>query len=136
MSLLHDFLVRPQFPAPPSVDVLYFDYSFWAIGMGVQSQFWLEMTTLKRDARYVDLCLARAEQIDRAIRAFLAIPASSSIGGWLIFQQYAIIWATVVAASQVLQAVKEYLPYKNRLKALAALSVDLNALSLVAEDQW
>ena len=135
MSLLHDFLVRPQFPAPPSVDVLYFDYSFWAIGMGGSITV-LEMTTLKRDARYVDLCLARAEQIDRAIRAFLAIPASSSIGGWLIFQQYAIIWATVVAASQVLQAVKEYLPYKNRLKALAALSVDLNALSLVAEDQW
>lgn len=104
--------------------------------MGVQSQFWLEMTTLRRDARYVDLCLARTEQIDRGIKAFLAIAASSSIGGWLIFQQYAFVWATIVAASQVLQAVKEYLPYKNQLKALAGLSVDLNALSLVAEDQW
>jgi hypothetical protein len=104
--------------------------------MGVQSQFWLEMTTLKRDARYVDLCLARTEQIDRSIKAFLAVAASSSIGGWVIFQQYAIVWAAIVAASQVLQVVKDYLPYKNRLKALAGLSVDLNTLSLQAEDLW
>jgi hypothetical protein len=70
------------------------------------------------------------------LKAFLAIAASSSIAGWAIVQQYAVIWATIVAASQVLQVVKEYLPYKNRLKALAGLSIELNALSLVAEDQW
>jgi len=104
--------------------------------MGVQSQFWTEMTTLRRDARYVDLCLARTEWIDRCIKGFLAIAASSSIGGWLIFREYAFLWAAVVAVSQVLQAIKEYLPYKNRLKALASLSVDLNTLSLAAEDQW
>jgi hypothetical protein len=104
--------------------------------MGVQTQFWDDMVTLKRDARYVDLCLARTERVDRGIQAFLAIAASSSIGGWLVFQQYAIVWATIVAASQALQVVRAYLPYKNRLKALAGLSVDLNTLSLVAEDQW
>ena len=31
---------------------------------------------------------------------------------------------------------ERYLPYKARLKALAGLSIDLNALSLLAEDQW
>jgi hypothetical protein len=53
-----------------------------------------------------------------------------------LVQQYAVVWGTIVAASQVVQVVKEYLPYKNRLKALAGLSVELNALSLLAEDQW
>jgi hypothetical protein len=104
--------------------------------MGVQGQFWQDMVELRRDARYVDLCLAKTERIDRGIKAFLALAASSSIGGWVIFQQYAILWASIVATSQVLQAVREYLPYKARLKALAGLSVDLNALSLLAEDQW
>jgi hypothetical protein len=104
--------------------------------VGVQDQFWQDMVVLRRDARYVDLCLARTERVDRGIKAFLAIAASSSIGGWVIFQQYAIVWATIVAGSQALQAIREYLPYRNRLKALASLSVDLNALSLVAEDQW
>jgi hypothetical protein len=104
--------------------------------VGVQAQFWQDMVTLRRDSRYVDLCLARTERTDRGIKAFLAIAASSSIAGWAIVQQYAVVWATVVAASQVIQVVKEYLPYKNRLKALAGLSVELNALSLLAEDQW
>jgi hypothetical protein len=104
--------------------------------MSVQAQFWQEMVSLKRDARYVDLCLARTERIDRFIKGFLAIAASSSIAGWAIVQTYAAVWATIVAVSQVLQVVKDHLPYKNRLKALAALSVDLNALSLLAEDQW
>lgn len=104
--------------------------------MGVQAHFWQELVNLRRDARYVDLCLARTERTDRSIKAFLAIAASSSIAGWAIVQQYAVVWATIVAASQVIQVVKEYLPYKNRLKALAGLSVELNAISLLAEDQW
>jgi hypothetical protein len=104
--------------------------------MGVQAQFWQDMVTLRRDARYVDLCLARTERIDRGLQAFLAITASSSIGGWVIFQQYAFVWAAIVASSQALQVVRSYLPYRNRLKGLASLSVDLNTLSLVAEDQW
>jgi hypothetical protein len=104
--------------------------------MNVQAQFWQDMVTLRRDARYVDLCLARTERMDRGIKAFLAIAASSSIAGWAIVQQYAVFWGAIVATSQVIQVVKEYLPYKNRLKALAGLSVELNALSLLAEDQW
>jgi hypothetical protein len=102
----------------------------------LQGLFWGELTTLLRDARYVDLCLARTETIDRCIKGGLAIAASTSIAGWAVFKEYAFIWACVVATSQVIQAVKEYLPYKNRLKSLAPLSQELNALGLAAEDQW
>jgi hypothetical protein len=94
------------------------------------------MVTLKRDARYVDLYLASTERTDRFIKGFLALSASSSIAGWAINKEYAFVWASVVAGSQVLQVIKEYLPYKGRLKALALLSVELNTLSLLAEDQW
>lgn len=104
--------------------------------MDVQAQFWQEIATLRRDARYVDLSLARTERIDRGINAFLAITASSSIAGWVIVQQYAVVWGAIVAASQVVQTMREYLPYKNRVKALAGLSIELNTLSLLAEDQW
>jgi hypothetical protein len=94
------------------------------------------MTTLKRDARYVDLCLARTEMIDRCIKGGLAIAASTSIASWAVFKDYSFIWATIVAGSQVVQVVKEYLPYKTRLKALSGLSQDLNAIGLAAENNW
>lgn len=104
--------------------------------MSMQRLYWQDMINLKRDARYVDLWLASTEVTDRYIKAGLAIAASSSIGGWLIFKQYAFIWASVVAVSQVVQAIKEYLPYKSRLKALASLSQDLNSICLSAENHW
>jgi len=104
--------------------------------MSQQRLFWEEMLTSRRDARYVDLCLSKTEMIDRCMKGFLAIAASSSIAGWAVFKEHSFVWAAVVAASQVLQVVKEYLPYKTRLRALAALSQDLNAISLAAENQW
>lgn len=104
--------------------------------MDQQKLFWDELLTSRRDARYVDLCLARTEMIDRCLKGFIAIAASSSIAGWAIFKDHSFVWATVVAASQVLQVVKEYLPYKTRLKALTSLSQDLNAISLAAENHW
>ena len=102
----------------------------------MQRLYWQEMITLKRDARYVDLCLARTETIDRCIKGGLAVAASSSIASWAVFKEYSFVWATIVAGSQVVQVVKEYLPYKNRLRALAGLSQDLNAISLAAENNW
>jgi hypothetical protein len=102
----------------------------------MQGLYWQEMTTLKRDARYVDLCLARTEMIDRWIKGALAVAASGSIAGWAVFKAYSFVWATFVAGAQVLQVIKDYLPYKTRLKALAALSQDLNAISLAAENSW
>jgi hypothetical protein len=38
----------------------------------IQRLFWQEMTTLKRDARYVDLCLARTYQPGLAVPALFA----------------------------------------------------------------
>ncbi|WGR99097.1 hypothetical protein MTX26_33780 [Bradyrhizobium sp. ISRA443] len=104
--------------------------------MNQQRIFWDELVTSRRDARYVDLYLARTELIDRCLKGFIAIAASSSIAGWAIIKEYSFVWAAVVAGSQVLQVVKEYLPYKTRLRALTVLSQDLNAISLSAENHW
>jgi hypothetical protein len=104
--------------------------------MNQQRIFWDELLTLRRDARYVDLCLAQTETIDRCLKGFIAIAASSSIAGWAVFKEYSFVWASVVAAAQVLQVIKEYLPYKMRLKALTGLSQDLNSISLSAENHW
>ena len=38
--------------------------------------------------------------------------------------------------SQVITAVKEYLPYKKRLNSLSGMSNDLNALAIAMENDW
>ena len=104
--------------------------------MNVQLRYWQEFLDLKRDARYIDLYQARTENIERTIGAFTAITSSSSIAAWVIWRDLSFVWALVIAGSQALSAVKEYLPYKKRLRALAALSPELNALSIAAENDW
>lgn len=104
--------------------------------MNVQSRYWQEFLDLKRDARYIDLYQARTESIDRIIGGFTAVTSSVSIGGWAIWQNLSFLWGCIIAVSQVLGAVKNYLPYKKRLRALAALSPELNALSIAAESGW
>lgn len=42
----------------------------------------------------------------------------------------------VIMFSQLLNAVKEHLPYKKRLLSLAALTIELNSLALVMESEW
>ena len=104
--------------------------------MTAQRRYWQELADLKRDGRYMDLCQERTEKIDRCIDVFTAVTSSSSIAAWAIWQTLSWVWAFIIAASQVLHAVKRYLPYKKRLAALSTLSRDLNTLVLVAETDW
>jgi len=104
--------------------------------MDVQQRYWQEFIELKRDARYIDLCQARTERIDWLISVLTAVTSSSSIAGWALWQQLSFVWAFLIAASQLFQAIKEFLPYKKRLKALGMLSPELNSLALIAENDW
>lgn len=104
--------------------------------MNVYLRYWQCFTDLKRDALYVDLYLRRTENIDRYMNMFLAATSSSSVGAWAVWQKHELVWGTLIAASQVLNAVKSYIPYSKRLRNLAGLSPDINALALVAESDW
>ncbi|MBR1091899.1 hypothetical protein JQ621_30940 [Bradyrhizobium manausense] len=104
--------------------------------MDVQRRYWQELVDLKRDAIYIDLYQARTEIIDRNIGGLNAITSSASIGAWVIWKDLAFLWAAAIACSQVLQTLKEFLPYKKRLRSLNALSPELNGLCWSAENDW
>lgn len=102
----------------------------------LQEQFWKEFWRIKAQAKYVDLHLARTEMVDRAVKILLAVASSASIGGWVLWKDFALVWAAIIASSQVLNAIRQYLPYKDRLRSLAGLSIDLEELAIQVEDKW
>lgn len=104
--------------------------------MNTQNRYWDVFSTIKRDAVYINRCHASVESIDRTISIFSAITSSTAIAGWAIWSQYSFVWGAIIAASQVLVAVKPFLPYKARLKALSSLGPDLDSLALTAETDW
>ncbi len=66
---------------------------------------------------------------------FLAITSSSSIGGWVIWNEYGIIWGCVIAVSQVINAIKGFLPFQKRAKQIGSLNTEVEKLALDAEGQ-
>lgn len=101
-----------------------------------QEHYWKEFYRLKVHVTYLELQLGRTEAIDRALKILLAITSSASIGAWAIWKEHAAIWATAIAVSQVVNAIRQYLPYKDRLRCIAGLMVELEELVLSVESKW
>lgn len=101
-----------------------------------QEHYWKEFYRLKVHVCYLELQLGTTESADRALKIFLAITSSASIGGWAIWKEYAIVWGTAIALSQVINAIRQYLPYKERLRALSGLLNDLEELQIQVESKW
>jgi len=101
-----------------------------------QEHFWKEFFRLKVHVYYLELHLGRTEYIDRAVKMFLAIASTGSIGAWVIWKELAFLWGFLIAASQVLNAIRQYLPYKDRLRSVSGLLNDMEELVLHMEMKW
>lgn len=101
-----------------------------------QERFWRELDQLKVHVFYLELYLEKTEHTERGINIFLAVASSGSIASWAIWQEYQMTWAFIIALSQLIHAIKPYLPFSKRLKALSALTNDLESLFLSMENHW
>lgn len=101
-----------------------------------QNRYWSQLREIKTHVIYLHKYAAQSEWWDKAINIFLAITSSSSIAAWAIWQKYQIIWAIIIASSQVVTAIKPFLPYKQRIKAISDLNDRLQDISLNCERNW
>jgi hypothetical protein len=102
----------------------------------LQQHYWKEFYRLKAHLNYVELMLAKTESIDRSIKIFSAVTSSTSIGAWVIWKNYAFVWGLLIAVSQVLNAIRHFLPYKDRLRSYSGLLNELEEISLGVESRW
>jgi hypothetical protein len=65
-----------------------------------------------------------------------AITSSSSIAGWAIWNNYPVIWGGILAASQVINTIKNYIPYSQRITLLESLFNALEGLFNNIEKEW
>jgi len=104
--------------------------------MDFQKRYWQELVQLKFELCYLDEYKGRTEKVNQTIQMFTAITSSASIGGWALWNSISYIWATIIAASQVLAAIKTYLPYNRRSKAINDTYNQLSLLFIKAEHGW
>ena len=104
--------------------------------MDMQKRYWHEMIQTKFSLFYLDLFYGNSVKMDRRINMFLAITACGSIAGWAIWNQFAVFWACIVALSQVINAIKPYLPFSKRVEVLPKYNSDLGLLYAKMEYDW
>ena len=101
-----------------------------------QEKYWKELYQLKVHLNYLELYQQDSEFKDKSVNIFLAITSSGSIAGWAIWRDMALVWAIIIATGQVIATVKNFLPYKARLKSLSGLLHDFEDIILFAEKKW
>lgn len=102
----------------------------------MQEKYWRYMVQIKAWIFYLDLYEESSYKWNRRINVFSAVVSSTSIAAWAIWQQLSLLWSIIIAISQVLNAIKVYLPYNIRLKLIASFMEDLKYLYNKMEYNW
>ena len=105
--------------------------------MPVPSDIYFQtMADLHRDGLYVGKLSGRYARLKWWIDVFIAVAGSASIGAWAIWNKYPLIWGGIIAGSQVVTAIKPFIPYWKRAESLHQLRYDLESIFLEAERDW
>src|SRR5436189_2018493 len=87
-----------------------------------QEQYWQAMIELKVAATYIRLYRDYLSRWVMGLGILKAVASSVGIAGWAIWTKYAFMWAVIIAASQVADALKEVFPFTKRHKVASELT--------------
>lgn len=94
------------------------------------------MVQIKAWIFYLDLYEEDSYKWEKGINVFSAVASSTSIAAWAIWQHLSFVWSFIIAVSQVLTAIKGFMPYSRRLKMIVPFMEDLKFLYNRMEYNW
>lgn len=105
-------------------------------GQGAQETYWGQLVLLKVVACYVRRYRDEQAWWINRIGLFKAVVTSGTIGAWVIWKDYALVWGVLLGATQILDTAKDYLPQtKNRRNANEFVGV-IESVIIDARFEW
>ena len=101
-----------------------------------QNLYWNQMIELKVAAGYIRHYRDDLGKKVTALATVKAIASSGGIAAWAIWKEYAFLWGTIIAASQLADALKEVFPFTKIHKAACDHAVTLNSMFIDAQLEW
>ena len=98
--------------------------------------YWKQLQELKAASICIRLYRNRLAKHVRTVEVVKAVGSSGGIAGWVIWKDYPFVWSGVIAASQLLDALKSVFPFAKTHKAASDLTVALELLYIDSEDEW
>jgi hypothetical protein len=101
-----------------------------------QLRYWNYLVQTVGHSRYLQYYKEYCDDIERRIAIVAAVTSSASIAGWAIWQHLSWLWACIIASSQVLGAVRSYLPYARMAETLRETTPAFKSLAMRIEARW
>jgi len=101
-----------------------------------QSLYWTQMVELKVAALYIKHYRDYLAGWVTGIATVRAVASSSSIAAWALWKNYALVWGSIIAISQVLDAIKDVFPIAKRHKAASEHALVLDSLFIDTQLEW
>jgi hypothetical protein len=98
--------------------------------------YWKEMEQLKAAAVCIRLCRNRLAKQVRGVELVKVIASSGGIAGWVVWKDYPFVWSGIIAAAQLLDAIKHVFPFAKEHKGASNLTVALELLFIDAQYEW
>ena len=98
--------------------------------------YWKQLGQLKTAAVCIRLYRNRLAHWVRGVELVKAIGSCGGIAGWVVWGDWPLAWAAIIAASQVLDATKHVFPFARQHRAASDLTVALELLCIDAEAEW
>ena len=90
--------------------------------------FWNRLNQFKFEQEYMQLYLKHCVTVDRAIMIISAVMSSSTIAVWAVTGKYAFLWGTLIALSQILMTINQFLPYHKMIPQLSKVVSEYEVL--------
>ncbi len=98
--------------------------------------YWREMEQLKAASVCIRLCRNQLAKQVQAVDLVKAIASCGGIAGWVVFKDYPFLWSGIIAAAQLLDAIKHVFPFAKQHKAASDLTVALELLFIDTQYEW
>lgn len=98
--------------------------------------YWRQVEQLKAAAVCIRLYRNHMARRVRLVEIVKAIASSGAIAGWAASRAYPMLWGGIIAAAQLLDALKDVFPFARLHRQAASLTVALELLVIDAEDVW
>lgn len=102
----------------------------------IRNKIWYFLVDAKTNELLSGLIAKKYKQRDLHTNILLVIATSSSIGGWSLWQSFALIWAIIIGLSQLITVLKPYLLFPKYVKVFSEKGLKWQFLTVDLEELW
>lgn len=104
--------------------------------MNIRTKIWNFLNDSKTNECYASLILKRYQMFDLFLNLFLVFATTSSVAAWAIWKEFPLLWAFIIAISQLITISKPYFLFPKYIKVFHEKNILWQQLSLELEELW